>query len=159
LIVAAKSGLTSVFYESPNRIVRTLATIEDVMGPQQQVFIAVELTKKFETSYRGPVAEVRVELEEKLEGSKMKGEITLVVAPGDDQEEYMAEVAKGTGFDPKRDSKLTINIIEVAKALNSQVEMGEAEFRSLMKSVFPQVPSYHLAAVVRIVRKDGKESR
>jgi len=31
----------------------------------------------------------------------------------------MAEIAKGTGFDPKRDSKITINIIEMAKALNA----------------------------------------
>ena len=71
----------------------------------------------------------------------------------------MAEIAKGTGFDPKRDAKLTVNIIEVAKSLNNQVEMGESEFRELMKSVFPSVPSYHLSAIVRIVRKDGKESR
>lgn len=119
----------------------------------------MELTKKFETHYRGPVGEVRRDLEDKIEGSKMKGEVTLVVAPCEDQEEYMAEVAKGTGFDPKRDSKVTINIIEVARALNAQVEMGESEFRGLMKAVFPNVPSYHLAAIVRIIRKNGKESR
>ena len=83
-MIAAKSGHTTVFYESPNRILRTLATIEDVMGPKQQVFIALELTKKFESSYRGTVADVLGELEEKLEGTKLKGEVTLVIAPGDD---------------------------------------------------------------------------
>jgi len=107
------------------------------MGPKQQVFIGVELTKKFETHYRGPVSEIRQELEDKIEGSKMKGEVTLIVAPGEDQEEYMAEIAKGSGFDPKRDSKVNVNIIEMAKTLNAQVEMGEAEFRSLMKKMFP----------------------
>jgi hypothetical protein len=37
--------------------------------------------------------------------------------------------------------------------------MGESEFRELMKKLFPMVPSYHISAVVRIVKKDGKESR
>lgn len=71
----------------------------------------------------------------------------------------MVEVAKGTGFDPKRDAKVNVNIIEMARALNSQVEMAEGEFRALMKKLFPNIPSYHITAVVRIVRKDGKESR
>ena len=71
----------------------------------------------------------------------------------------MADIAKGTGFDPKRDSKLTINIIDMAKTLNSQVDMGEAEFRELMKKLFPHVPTYHISAVVRIVKKEGNESR
>jgi 16S rRNA C1402 (ribose-2'-O) methylase RsmI len=56
------------------------------MGEKQQVFIGVELTKKFETHYRGPVAEVLKDLEDKVEGSKMKGEVTLVIAPCEDQE-------------------------------------------------------------------------
>lgn len=34
LLVAAKAGITTVFYESPNRLLRSLATIEDVMGEQ-----------------------------------------------------------------------------------------------------------------------------
>ena len=76
--------MTSVFYESPNRLLKTLATIEDVMGEKQQVFIGVELTKKFETHYRGPVSEVLKDLEEKVEGSKMKGEVTLIIAPCED---------------------------------------------------------------------------
>jgi 16S rRNA C1402 (ribose-2'-O) methylase RsmI len=56
------------------------------MGEKQQVFIGVELTKKFETHYRGPVGEVLKDLEDKVEGSKMKGEVTLVIAPCEDQE-------------------------------------------------------------------------
>ena len=71
----------------------------------------------------------------------------------------MVEIAKGTGFDPKRDAKLNVNIIELAKSLNSEVEMGEAEFRELLGKLFPQIPTYHISAIVRIVRKDGKESR
>ena len=159
LLTTAKSGRTTVFYESPNRLLRSLATIEDVMGPKHQVFIGVELTKRHETHYRGGVKDIREELEQKIEGTRMKGEVTLILAPGEDQEEYMAEVAKGTGFDPKRDAKLTINIIDLARSLNFEVEMGEAEFRNLLKKLFPQIPTYHISAVVRIVRKDGKESR
>ena len=159
LIVAGKSGMTTVFYESPNRILKTLATIEDVLGPKQLIFIAFELTKKFETHYRGKVSEIRQQMEEKSEGQKLKGEVTLILAPGEDEEQYMAEIAKGTGFDPKRDSKVNVNIIEIARQLNSEVDMAEAEFRELMKKLFPQIPTYHISAVVRIVKKDGKESR
>ena len=159
LITVAKSGRTTVFYESPNRLLKSLHTIEEVLGPKHQVFIAVELTKRHETHFRGNVEDVREEIELKIEGSRMKGEVTMVLAPGVNEEKYMAEVAKGTGFDTKRDAKLTINIIDMAKALDNEVEMGEAEFRELLKKLFPQIPTYHIAAVVRIVKKDGKEGR
>ena len=98
-------------YESPNRTLRTLASIEDVYGERHQVFVAVELTKMNETHFRGDVSNVRTEIETKIEGSRLKGEVTIVVAPGIDEELENAKAVKGSGFDPVRDSKTTINVI------------------------------------------------
>ncbi|MBI3335682.1 MAG: 16S rRNA (cytidine(1402)-2'-O)-methyltransferase [Candidatus Portnoybacteria bacterium] len=62
-----------VFFESPYRIIKTL---QDLQGRGD--FYAVvgrELTKKFETIYRGSIAEVL----EQLEKDKVKGEFTVVI--------------------------------------------------------------------------------
>jgi len=46
-----------IFYESPYRILRTLKELRDAMNNEQRVanniLVARELTKKFETIYRG----------------------------------------------------------------------------------------------------------
>ena len=53
LVRAAHSGTTSVFYESPNRLLKSLQAIGDIYGPDQMIFIGLELTKLHETHYRG----------------------------------------------------------------------------------------------------------
>jgi 16S rRNA (cytidine1402-2'-O)-methyltransferase len=63
------------FYESPYRIFKTLKIIEDNFGMDTQVFIARELTKMYESTYRGTIAEVT----ENLQKDKLKGEIVVVV--------------------------------------------------------------------------------
>jgi len=45
-------NMTTIFYESPRRIIKTLATIVDIFGPEQEVVIGRELTKLFETIYK-----------------------------------------------------------------------------------------------------------
>ena len=44
------------------------------------------------------------ELSEKSEGSRLKGEVTMVLAPGSSEELELLKIAKGTGFDPQRDA-------------------------------------------------------
>lgn len=39
---------TTIFYESPHRIVKTLQMINDLIGPDRSIVIGRELTKKFE---------------------------------------------------------------------------------------------------------------
>ncbi len=65
---------TSVYFESPHRIVSTLAIMKD-FAANQPVCVARELTKKFESWYRGSVSEVM----EIMGEGKIKGEITLIV--------------------------------------------------------------------------------
>jgi len=47
---------------------------------------------------------VRAEIEEKIEGSRLKGEVTLIIAPGEDLDAEVSRIAKGSGFDPTKDA-------------------------------------------------------
>lgn len=71
-----KTGKISfAFYESPNRILKTLDLLERTFGKGTHVFIARELTKLHETLHRGTIEEVRDTLDE----AKIRGEIVVVV--------------------------------------------------------------------------------
>jgi len=63
---------TSVFYESPHRILKTLDDLAAVL-PERRIILARELTKKFEEVLLGTAAEVKAKL-------KPKGEMVLIIA-------------------------------------------------------------------------------
>ena len=75
LRLAAASEQTTVFFESPHRLNKTLAVCAEVM-PQRTICVARELTKKFEEFRRGTAAELLAH----YEAHPPKGEITLVIA-------------------------------------------------------------------------------
>jgi len=66
---------TLILYESVHRIGEMLAALEQIVGPDRPMTLARELTKRYETIYRGSVAEVRAQLEADAGGGK--GEFTL----------------------------------------------------------------------------------
>lgn len=68
---------TLVFFESPRRLVETLADCAAVLG-KRNAAIARELTKMFESVRRGALDELAVALAEE---EPPKGEIVLLVAP------------------------------------------------------------------------------
>jgi 16S rRNA (cytidine1402-2'-O)-methyltransferase len=49
---------TMIFYESPYRVAKTLGQLAEVCGPDRRVSVSRELTKKFEQTVRGTLAEV-----------------------------------------------------------------------------------------------------
>ena len=69
---------TLIFYESPHRILDTLEILGDVFGHQRRIVVARELTKRFETLYRGPVSGVLAQAQ--TDSNFTKGEIVLLVA-------------------------------------------------------------------------------
>ena len=75
LTAAAEREETSVFFESPYRINKTLAACMELM-PERQLCVARELTKKFEEFRRGTAAELLAHYEK----HPAKGEITLLLA-------------------------------------------------------------------------------
>ena len=66
-----------MLYESRYRIEKTLALVEETLGPERFLCLARELTKLHESFLVGPVSEV---IELSRVGSS-KGEFTLVIGP------------------------------------------------------------------------------
>ena len=63
-----------IFYESPYRIIKTLSELRS-MNHELRIVVARELTKKFETIYRGEIDEVI----KKIEKHPIKGEFVVIV--------------------------------------------------------------------------------
>lgn len=68
------SDVTCVFYESVHRIEKLLTQMSELM-PERQIMVARELTKQFETLYRGTPGEVLSQ----LQADTVKGEFVVVV--------------------------------------------------------------------------------
>ncbi|WP_299946913.1 16S rRNA (cytidine(1402)-2'-O)-methyltransferase [uncultured Ruegeria sp.] len=66
---------TLVFYESPKRVAGCLADLADVLGGDRQAALCRELTKKFEETRRGTLAELAAA----YLGATVKGEVVLLV--------------------------------------------------------------------------------
>ncbi len=73
---AMESEITSVFYESPYRINKTLADIAAIM-PERNIVVARELTKRHEEFARGTAKEVFA----KFKDQTVKGEMVVIIAP------------------------------------------------------------------------------
>ncbi len=78
----AASDATSVLYEAPQRLVATLKDLGVVCGAARRASVSRELSKRFETTYRGTLAE----LAEALARGEVKGEVVVVVAPAEPEE-------------------------------------------------------------------------
>ena len=74
LQTAVEASHTSIFYESPHRIVKTVQALA-ALDPDIPVCVARELTKTFETYHRGPASRLAAEFAER----PPKGEIVLLV--------------------------------------------------------------------------------
>jgi 16S rRNA (cytidine1402-2'-O)-methyltransferase len=70
----ARSDGTTVLFESPHRVRRTLRELEELLGPERRVAVCRELTKLHEEVLRGTLSEAREALPD-----LPKGEITLVI--------------------------------------------------------------------------------
>lgn len=65
-----------IFYESSHRILKTLEEIYNkIPDSNYKMVVCRELTKKFETTYRGTIKEVI----EKIKHDKIKGEFTIII--------------------------------------------------------------------------------
>ncbi len=76
LAAAAARDHTSVYFESPHRITRTLAEAAETLPAEARIAVCRELTKKFEEVYVGTPTDAAAKF-----GENTKGEITLVISP------------------------------------------------------------------------------
>jgi 16S rRNA (cytidine1402-2'-O)-methyltransferase len=94
-----------IMYESPRRLARTLAEIAGSM-PHREILVVRELTKKFEETWRGPVADIARELQH----AEIRGECALVLScpaaaamvPPADLEACLLKAARECGLQGRR---------------------------------------------------------
>ena len=84
---------TWVCYESSHRIDDCLHDIETVLGPQREVFLARELTKRFEQSVRLPIRDLRAWLRD--DPVRSKGEFVLCIAAAEAHSDELRQLAEG----------------------------------------------------------------
>lgn len=72
---------TLIFYEAPHRLAAMLRDCAEVIGPERPAAIARELTKRYESVYRGTLAEMAAWAEG--DGPDRKGEFVVVVGPAE----------------------------------------------------------------------------
>ena len=75
LKLLAEEERTMVFYESPHRIIKTLAQFSEYFSEERKVSVSREISKMFEETIRGTTSEVLHYFEQK----KPKGEFVIVV--------------------------------------------------------------------------------
>jgi 16S rRNA (cytidine1402-2'-O)-methyltransferase len=71
----AKEERTTVIYESPYRIVKTLTQLSEICGNERRVSVSREISKKFEETVRGTLKEVS----EHFTLNEPKGEFVVVL--------------------------------------------------------------------------------
>ncbi len=76
LKILADYPFTSIYYESPHRLVKSLKQFSEFFGEDRQASVSRELTKFYEETKRGSLSELITY----FENSTVKGEIVLVVA-------------------------------------------------------------------------------
>ena len=76
---ALHNGYTTVLYESPHRIEKLLLELQ-AEAPEREIFLAKELTKKYQTFFRGLASEAL----QKLDGN-FRGEWVVVISAAEAQ--------------------------------------------------------------------------
>jgi 16S rRNA (cytidine1402-2'-O)-methyltransferase len=104
---------TLVFYESPRRLGECLAAMAKVFGGERVGVVALELTKKFERVFRGPLGDLAQQFAE----TETKGEAVILVAGAADtappEDEWQAALA-----DAMVDQPLRAAVDEIAARFN-----------------------------------------
>lgn len=76
LAALAGEQRTLIFFESPHRVAGTLAAMAEAFGGDRQASVSREITKRYEQTRRGPLADLAAWAAE----DPLRGEIVLVVA-------------------------------------------------------------------------------
>lgn len=67
---------TSIFYESPHRLIKTLEKMIEIIGPERQVSISKEISKVYAFTFRGTLEEALAHFSQ----SEVKGEFVMILA-------------------------------------------------------------------------------
>ncbi|WP_417614354.1 16S rRNA (cytidine(1402)-2'-O)-methyltransferase [Oceanisphaera sp.] len=99
---------TLVFYESPRRLLDSVAALVQVLGEDRQLVVARELTKTFESIHSLPAGEMLSWLQE--DTNRSRGEIVLMVA----------------GYRPSSEDELSAKVLRTLTLLCSELPLKKA---------------------------------
>jgi len=99
------NGYTTVLYEAPHRLAKLLDELI-LEAPERRIFLAKELTKKYQTYLHGTPSEIKSKLVKEI-----RGEWVVVIEAGEKHTSSMSERdILGFGLPPKVASKLIAKI-------------------------------------------------
>ena len=81
-----------IFFEAPHRILGFLDSAKKVFGPDRYIIVARELTKTFESCYRGSVEDVEGYLTNSP--NECKGEFTIILSGRDEHRDSSVELER-----------------------------------------------------------------
>lgn len=120
---------TLIFYESPHRIVETLADMAAVFGDTRAAVLARELTKQFETVIGGSLAELHARV--RAEPDQQRGEMVVLVhghARHDDADPDASQVANANAV---RIARILARELPPAKAAALAAEITGAKKKAI----------------------------
>lgn len=75
-------GLTTIFYESPHRVMHLVEEIVEIWGADAELCVAREITKLYEEFLRGSAGDIMAVMKER---ASLKGEFVVIVRKGGDR--------------------------------------------------------------------------
>ena len=106
-----KARATSIFYEAPHRMVKTLNNMSEILDSERKIVVARELTKIHEEFIRGTISEVT----DYFKQNAPRGEFVVLISPNVAQETQLSWA-------------------ELIKSVNRLVDKGESK-KSAIKTV------------------------
>ena len=106
-----KARATSIFYEAPHRLVKTLNNMSEILDSERKIVVARELTKIHEEFIRGTISEVT----DYFKQNAPRGEFVVLISPNAAQETQLSWA-------------------ELIKSVNRLVDKGESK-KSAIKTV------------------------
>lgn len=114
LVAVASELRTTVLYEAPHRVVRTIADLRDQCGPDRSVVLAREITKLHEEFFRGSLDEAG----RWLDDQEPRGEFVVLVGGGEPPSEPTDDDVRAAIDDERADGASTRDAVSaVAREL------------------------------------------
>lgn len=101
---------TMIFYEAPHRILKVLEDMQEIFG-DRRVSVSRELTKVFETTYRGKLSEVKDKITE-------KGEFVVVVEGNFEKKEFDIESLLVQKLDQGIKPSQAVKLVSIETGIN-----------------------------------------
>jgi 16S rRNA (cytidine1402-2'-O)-methyltransferase len=136
-----KSGVTTVLFESPNRLKRTVETLVEIFGPRHEAYIGFELTKKFENHISGTLESIKETLDQKED---VRGEITMILGPFQKTKEELEN-------EKNLNDEVKLEALEFAKKVIDTLDISDKELRKLLMEIC-NISSLKAGKIVNSVR-------